>query len=61
MPARSEAEGRVVYDVSYTTGPHHFRVVPMDAEDADACFLLFGDSSRSASASVTTKPLPRRS
>jgi hypothetical protein len=44
MPARSEAEGRVVYDVTYTTGPDHFRVVPAAAEDADACILLFGDS-----------------
>ena len=44
MPARSEAEGRVVYDVTFTTGPDHFRVVPVAAEDADGCFLLFGDS-----------------
>ena len=44
MPARSEAEGRIVYDVTYTTGPDHFRVVPVAPEHADACFLLFGDS-----------------
>jgi hypothetical protein len=33
-----------IYDVSYTIGPDHFRVVPKANDTADACVLLFGDS-----------------
>ena len=36
--------GRRIYDVIYTTGPDHFRVVPEAAENPSACVLLFGDS-----------------
>jgi hypothetical protein len=36
--------GRRTYDVSYTIGSDHFRVVPAAAENPDACVLLFGDS-----------------
>jgi hypothetical protein len=44
MTARSEIDGRVIYDVTYNTGPDHFRVVPQAAHDAEACVLVFGDS-----------------
>ena len=44
MTARAEVEGRTIYDVVYTTGPDHFRVVPQATETPDACVLLFGDS-----------------
>jgi hypothetical protein len=35
---------RAIYDVAYTTGPDHFRVVPDAADKSEACVLLFGDS-----------------
>lgn len=35
---------RVIYDVVYTTGPDHFRVVPAVDEKPSRCVLLFGDS-----------------
>ena len=35
---------RVLYDVAYTTGPDHFRVVPAADEKPARCVLLFGDS-----------------
>lgn len=42
---RTEVEGRTFnYDVVYTTGPDHFRVVPEVTDSPDACVLLFGDS-----------------
>jgi hypothetical protein len=44
MTARSEIDGRVIYDVTYDTGPDHFRVMPQAAPDAEACVLVFGDS-----------------
>ncbi len=44
MTARADAGGRTIYDVIYTIGPDHFRVVPEAAENSDACVLLFGDS-----------------
>jgi hypothetical protein len=44
MTARAEVEGRTIYDVVYTTGPDHFRVMPQATETPDACVLLFGDS-----------------
>lgn len=44
MEARSEVDGRLIYDVVYNTGPDHFRVVPQAAQDAEACVLVFGDS-----------------
>ena len=43
VTARKLAGSRVLYDVSYATGPHGFRVVP-DANQAQHCVLLFGDS-----------------
>lgn len=43
MTDRSEANGRVIYSVTYNSGPDHFRVVPA-APQAEACVLLFGDS-----------------
>jgi hypothetical protein len=43
VTARKLAGSRVLYDVSYTTGPHGFRVVP-GASQARRCVLLFGDS-----------------
>lgn len=33
-----------LYDVFYTIGPDHFRVVPKAADTPDGCVLLFGDS-----------------
>ena len=42
--ARKLDGSHVVYDVSYTTGPDHFRVVPSAVEKPDKCVLLFGDS-----------------
>lgn len=36
--------GQRVYDVIYTIGPDHFRIVPKASETPDACVLLFGDS-----------------
>ena len=44
LEARADVEGRTIYDVVYTTGPDHFRVVPQATETPDACVLLFGDS-----------------
>jgi hypothetical protein len=44
MAARSETDGRVIYDVTYNTGPDRFRVVPQAAQDPEACVLVFGDS-----------------
>jgi hypothetical protein len=41
---RELAGERTIYDVTYTTGPDHFRVVPDAADKPDACVLLFGDS-----------------
>jgi len=43
VTARKLAGSQVIYDVSYTTGPDHFRVVP-EANQAERCVLLFGDS-----------------
>lgn len=42
--ARELAGSRILYDVSYTTGPDHFRIVPSAVENPDGCVLLFGDS-----------------
>lgn len=36
--------GQRLYDVAYTIGPDHFRVVPEAIDKPDACVLLFGDS-----------------
>jgi hypothetical protein len=44
LKARADVEGRTIYDVVYSIGPDHFRVVPEAAETPDACVLLFGDS-----------------
>lgn len=44
MAARSEVDGQLIYDVTYNTGPDHFRVVPPANQDAEACVLVFGDS-----------------
>src|SRR5262245_2478905 len=44
VAGRAEAGGRTIYEVIYTTGPDHFRVVPEAMKDADACVLLFGTS-----------------
>ena len=43
VTARKMAELRVLFDVTYTTGPDHFRIVP-EAKQAERCVLLFGDS-----------------
>lgn len=43
LTARSMAGSRALYEVTYTTGPDHFRIVP-EAKQADRCVLLFGDS-----------------
>ena len=37
-------DGRTIYDVIYTIGPDHFRVVAEATENPEACVLLFGDS-----------------
>ena len=44
MKARSEVDGRKIYDTVYTIGPDHFRVVPAAIANPDACVLVFGDS-----------------
>jgi hypothetical protein len=44
LAARAVVDGRTIYDVVYTTGPDHFRVVPEATGTPDACVLLFGDS-----------------
>ena len=44
LDARSEVDGRKIFDVVYTTGPDHFRVVPAARENPESCVLLFGDS-----------------
>jgi hypothetical protein len=41
---RPEVHGRTIYDVTYTIGPDHFRVVAEATENPEACVLLFGDS-----------------
>ena len=43
VTARKMAGSRVLYDVAYTTGPDHFRIVP-EVNQAQRCVLLFGDS-----------------
>jgi hypothetical protein len=43
VTARALAGDRVLYDVVYTTGSDHFRVVPA-ATHPERCVLLFGDS-----------------
>jgi len=44
MTARAEVEGRKVYEVVYTTGPDHFRIVPEASENPGFCVWLFGGS-----------------
>ena len=44
VTARRVLDGKVIYDVAYTTGPNGFRVVPKASDRPDACVLLFGDS-----------------
>lgn len=39
-----QVNGRRIYDVAYTIGPDHFRVVPKANGTPDACVLSFGDS-----------------
>jgi hypothetical protein len=44
MSAHAEAGGHRIYEVVYTTGSDHFRVVLEATEKPDACVLLFGGS-----------------
>src|SRR5882757_237578 len=44
IKTRGEVDGRTFYDVTYSTGPDQFRIVPQAAESPEACVLLFGDS-----------------
>lgn len=39
-----KVNGQRLYEVPYTIGPDHFRVVPKANDTPDACVLLFGDS-----------------
>ena len=44
LAAHAEVDGRTIYDVTYTIGPDHFRVVAEATENPETCVLLFGDS-----------------
>lgn len=44
MTDRGEAEGHHLYDVTYSTGPDGFRVVPKASADSTSCVLLLGGS-----------------
>jgi hypothetical protein len=41
---RAEADGQTYFDVLYSTGPDHFRIVPEATAPPDGCVLMFGDS-----------------
>jgi hypothetical protein len=41
---RAEFDGQTLFDVVYSTGPDHFRVVPEATANPDGCVLMFGDS-----------------
>lgn len=41
---RAEVDGQALFDVVYTTGPDHFRIVPEAVAPPEACVLMFGDS-----------------
>lgn len=43
VTARKLLDSRIIYDVAYTTGPDHFRIVPK-VDNAQRCLLQFGDS-----------------
>ena len=44
MVAHAEVGQRRIYEVIYTTGSDHFRVVPEATKNPDACVLAFGGS-----------------
>ena len=44
VTAREMAGDRQLYNVTYTIGPDHFRIVPDAPPNSESCLLVFGDS-----------------
>lgn len=44
VTSRRVADWGTIYDVVYTIGPDHFRIVPHEAAPVDDCVAVFGDS-----------------